>query len=369
MVGESRELADQMPCRRLCVVSDLVHMTAYFGLTIEETALNCFVIMPFAEEFDDVYALIKSTVEGVVAGGTQGRCFRLDESRPAGRITDRLLGELRSASICVADLTHTKPNVMWELGFAMALGKPAILLTQSRQSLPFDIRDMQSIEYSRNRLNATLQSPLRQSLLDTLGAMATVPSQEDPRDIALGALLTEVSELKGMVGDIVRTWKGNEPKDPQSPAELQALAGHWFNTESHSSVYLRQVRGELVAPYCFGGDDHLTGVYYGWQRTGEFWFARYIWLDADLSGFSFLRMESVDRMRGAWWSSEYEKASPDTPPRSAGVPANWIRQSRGNAPLWAEDFFQKVQREGLASILTNHSESAQPTRNRPKRRR
>ena len=182
--------------------------------------MNCFVIMPFAAEFDDVYALIKSTVESVAAGDTPGRCFRLDESRPAGRITDRLLGELRSASICVADLTDTKPNVMWELGFAMALGKPAVIVTQNLQSLPFDIKDMQSIEYDRNRLNATLQAPLRQSMLDTLGAMAagTGPSKDDQRDVALGALLTEVSELKGMVGDIVRTWKGNEPKDLQSPA-------------------------------------------------------------------------------------------------------------------------------------------------------
>lgn len=314
--------------------------------------LNCFVIMPFAAEFDDVYALIKSTVEGVATGGAQGRCFRLDESRPAGRITDRLLGELRSASICIADLTGTKPNVMWELGFAMALGKPVILVTQNLQTLPFDIKDMQSIEYNRTRLNATLQTALRKSLLDTLGAMATVPSQEDQRDVALGALLTEVAELKGMVGDIVRTWKSSEPNDAQSPADFEALVGHWFNTESQSNVYIRKVRGELVAPYCFGGNDNLTGVYFGWQRTGEYWFARYIWMEADLSGFSFLRMESVDRMRGAWWSSEYEHMSSDEPPRSAGVPANWIRKPQAVAPAWAEEFFQKVQREGLASILT-----------------
>jgi hypothetical protein len=323
--------------------------------------------MPFAAEFDDVYALIKSTVESVAAGGTPGRCFRLDESRPAGRITDRLLGELRSASICVADLTDTKPNVMWELGFAMALGKPAVIVTQDLRSLPFDIKDMQGIEYDRNRLNATLQAPLRQSLLDTLGAMATEPKKDDQRDVALGALLTEVSELKGMVGDIVRTWKGSEPKDLQSPAELQALVGHWFNTESQSHVYIRQIRGELVAPYCFGGDDSLTGVYFGWQRTGDYWFARYMWLEADLSGFSFLRMESVDRMKGAWWSSEYEKASLETPPRSAGVPANWIRKTGGDAPGWAEEFFGRVQREGLASILTKRSELAEPIRRKPRK--
>ena len=49
--------------------------------------MNCFVIMPFAADFDDVYAVIKATVE-TAAVDIEGRCFRLDESRPAGRITD-----------------------------------------------------------------------------------------------------------------------------------------------------------------------------------------------------------------------------------------------------------------------------------------
>jgi hypothetical protein len=73
--------------------------------------MNCFVIMPFAEEFDDVYGVIKQVVESAT-GTNDGRCFRLDEARPAGRITDRLLGELRSATLCVADITGAKPNVI-----------------------------------------------------------------------------------------------------------------------------------------------------------------------------------------------------------------------------------------------------------------
>ena len=42
--------------------------------------MNCFVIMPFAEDFDDVYGVIKQAVESATANN--GRCFRLDEARP-----------------------------------------------------------------------------------------------------------------------------------------------------------------------------------------------------------------------------------------------------------------------------------------------
>lgn len=322
--------------------------------------MNCFVIMPFAADFDDVYAVIKSTVEGITKE-KRGRCFRLDESRPAGRITDRLLTELRSATICIADLTENKPNVMWEVGFAMALEKPTILVTQDLAALPFDIKDMQSIEYNRNRLSATLGSPLKQSLLDTLGILALdVPAPGSTDAATVGTLLSEVAQLKNMVAEAVNAWKSDSLPVPQaSPPQLNSLSGHWLNTESGSNVYSRVVRGELVSPYCFGSDTKLTGVYFGWRRTGDYWFARYQWVDSDIAGFTFLRMESLEKMSGAWWSSEQETHGEETPPRNAGVPACWIKQSGTPTPSWAQELFKEVEREGLASWLAKRRQVLQ----------
>ena len=38
---------------------------------------------------------------------------------------------------------------MWEMGYAMALGKPLIVVTQNSQDVPFDLKDMQSLQYDR----------------------------------------------------------------------------------------------------------------------------------------------------------------------------------------------------------------------------
>jgi hypothetical protein len=313
--------------------------------------MNCFVIMPFATDFDDVYSVIKNTVEGS-ADSIKGRCFRLDESSPAGRITDRLVAELRSATICIADLTENKPNVLWELGFAMALEKPTIIVTQSVATLPFDIRDMQSIEYTRTHLSTTLIAPLRQSLLDTLGTLSTKKvAPEKLNDITVGSLMHEVSQLKNIVAEAVNAWRPDGPPTERSQRELLPLVGHWFNTDSKSHVYSRVIRGELVSPYCYGGNEVMTGVYFGWRRTGEYWFARYQWLQSKISGFSFLRMDALDVMSGAWWSSDQETAGADFPPQSAGVPAKWIKQTDYATPPWADEFFRKVEHEGLASLL------------------
>jgi hypothetical protein len=130
--------------------------------------MKCFVIMPFATEFDDVYQAIRNSVESSVPG-EQILCRRLDEIKGAGRITDDLLRELQESAICVADLTGSKPNVMWEVGYAMALNKPLLFVTQNLDALPFDIMLMRTIGYDRHSLAKTLSKPLADAFRATLG--------------------------------------------------------------------------------------------------------------------------------------------------------------------------------------------------------
>lgn len=316
--------------------------------------MNCFVIMPFAPEFDDVYAVIKSSVESVGPEGSR-RCFRLDESRPAGRITDRLLAELRSATLCVADLTGTKPNVMWEVGFAMALSKPTIVVTQDVNGLPFDLKDMQSIPYDRNRLSVSLAGPLRRSILDTLGNLSAsadaAPTAGGPSAESFGALLAEMAQLKEMVSEAVHAWKSEATDPKQGQSETLQIAGNWINKQSGSHLYSRFVQGELITPYCYGGNTELTGVYYDWRRIGDYWFARYKWLGNEPSGFTFLRQQNTDVLTGAWWDADHEARGVDGPPKHAGVSSTWVRQAYSDPAAWAQALLDEVARNGLPAVF------------------
>jgi hypothetical protein len=130
--------------------------------------VKCFVIMPFAKDFDDVYATVQRAV-GTVREG-QAQCLRLDEVKAAGRITDDLVRELNESAICIADLTGCNPNVMWEVGYAMALRKPVIFISQDVASLPFDLRVMRTIAYHRHSLGDSLEHELAGAFRETLGA-------------------------------------------------------------------------------------------------------------------------------------------------------------------------------------------------------
>jgi hypothetical protein len=130
--------------------------------------ISCFVIMPFSSGFNDVYDVIQTSSSAAVSDETI-KCKRLDEVNSAGRISDDLLKELHDCNICIADVSGNNPNVMWEVGFAMALNKPVILITQDIEKIPFDIKDLRCIHYDRQSLALTLKSKLIKAISETLG--------------------------------------------------------------------------------------------------------------------------------------------------------------------------------------------------------
>jgi hypothetical protein len=141
--------------------------------------------------------------------------------------------------------------------------------------------------------------------------------------------------------------RASQQGESRSVSGLNSLQGAWVSAETQSHVYAKMVNGELLAPYCYGGDDGLTGVYSGWRRAGEYWFARYAWLDGTFSGFAFMKEESVGLLTGAWWDDRDQPLTLDSPPEKHGVGATWKRMPSMEFPSWANRFIEEVERDGL----------------------
>jgi len=102
-----------------------------------------FVLMPFEASFNDVYKLgIKPAAEGAGA-----YCERIDEQIFAESILARIYNQIGKADVVVADMTGRNPNVFYEVGYAHALGKTAILLTKNAEDIPFDLKHYPHIVY------------------------------------------------------------------------------------------------------------------------------------------------------------------------------------------------------------------------------
>jgi hypothetical protein len=102
-----------------------------------------FVLMPFSEAFTDVYELgIKAACKNVGA-----YCERVDEQIFDGNILERVYNQIAKADIIIAEMSGRNPNVFYETGYAHALNKRVILLTQNAEDIPFDLKHFPHIIY------------------------------------------------------------------------------------------------------------------------------------------------------------------------------------------------------------------------------
>jgi nucleoside 2-deoxyribosyltransferase len=107
---------------------------------------RCCVFQPFDKgqfdkRFDDTIA------PAIEDAGLEP--YRVDRDPGATILIDTLHEEIRGATVCFADITSHNPNVMYELGYAIALGKDIVLVsTKDAPKFPFDIQHRQVITYS-----------------------------------------------------------------------------------------------------------------------------------------------------------------------------------------------------------------------------
>ncbi len=111
---------------------------------------ECCVLMPFADDFKNVYAAIKSAIEG---GQVCFHCTRADEFLRGGSVMSDILTLIGRAEIIVADLTKKNPNVFYELGIAHMVKdkEKVIIITQDPVGdVPFDVSHLRRLPYDNS---------------------------------------------------------------------------------------------------------------------------------------------------------------------------------------------------------------------------
>lgn len=99
-----------------------------------------FVAMPF-KGYEEPYAEIIGPM------GDLARIVRGDNRSGPGSITAQIERDIQEADVVVAEVTATNANVFFEVGYAMAIGKPVILLARRGRKLPFDVNAYRCVYY------------------------------------------------------------------------------------------------------------------------------------------------------------------------------------------------------------------------------
>jgi hypothetical protein len=106
---------------------------------------RCFTVMPFnSVELNDVYEyFIKPAIENKC----DLNCIRGDDVFGSNIIMDDIRESIENSRLIIADLTGRNPNVFYEVGIAHTLKKDVLLISQTLDDVPFDLRHMRVLIY------------------------------------------------------------------------------------------------------------------------------------------------------------------------------------------------------------------------------
>ncbi len=234
-------------------------------------------------------------------------------------------------------------------------GKRPILVSHGEFRLPFDLQDVEHIRYDRARLNRTLEGRLTKAMRDRVQHISARGSTHT-EPVAHMGLAHAMVQAMAPNPDFLKMLAAGLPR--HTPCEIadglktSELVARWIEELSGSSAYVAEVNGQLIAPYCFGGDDEVSGVYFDWRPMNGWYYAKYRWRHAPISGFSFLRPVSRDVMCGAWWyEGEAVNDPANAPDPASGYTSSWRRAKDAPIPAWAKKLIEEVRSHGLETVL------------------
>lgn len=126
---------------------------------------DIFMVMPFREKYN---AIFENVIRPVTAdlNLTIKRGDEFNSTR--GSIMQEVWAALNACKLVIVETTEINANVYYELGIAHTLGKPAILLSQTKEveALPFDLRHLRFLVYEDTvEGGKALEASLRQSII------------------------------------------------------------------------------------------------------------------------------------------------------------------------------------------------------------
>ncbi|MBY0311701.1 MAG: nucleoside 2-deoxyribosyltransferase [Phycisphaerales bacterium] len=144
---------------------------------------SCFVIQPFDHgKFDRRYGDVFKPA--IVGAGF--RPDRVDEDHGADIPIERIEQGIRNADLCFADISTDNANVWFEVGFAIACGRPLCLVCSDERegAFPFDVRHRRIIKYATG--SSSDFSAAQSAITERLKAIGASISQQtrSPAEVA-----------------------------------------------------------------------------------------------------------------------------------------------------------------------------------------
>lgn len=202
---------------------------------------ECFVLMPFTTEFDLIYEhVLRPAIEEVDLVPN-----RADQIYGSRRIMRDVWNKIRTARIVIAELTGRNANVLYELGMAHAIGKPFIIITNSMDDVPFDLKDLRCIVYNKD--HPKWGDSLKNNVARTMKAVLNEIDEHGP-------LFTEI-ETEPPYAPVEAKALDDSTGTQEQAEEVLNIAGEWIlneiwqDAEDHQTRWTIEQNGNLITGF------------------------------------------------------------------------------------------------------------------------
>jgi hypothetical protein len=171
-----------------------------------------FMLMPFGTDWH-LYERVKSAVQDVI----KLTCIRADDIPGAGfDLLEKIHIAIERSELVIAEVSDRNPNVFYELGFAVGIKKPILLLAQRNVEIPSDLRGRELILHTDDRngvevFTRELRNHLQGRLNSQIALLRDMLEAERPQPayiVASPKYPTEESRITGQPRDY-RTFGDN----------------------------------------------------------------------------------------------------------------------------------------------------------------
>jgi len=120
---------------------------------------DCFVMMQFSGNHQNqIFSKVEEAIERLNRTSTSKyniRVARADLSKPLSitSLEDHLKNHIDNCDFAIAEISQLNPNVMFELGYAVGIDKPVIILVQKGTEVPADFSGRLYFEYQLDQLD------------------------------------------------------------------------------------------------------------------------------------------------------------------------------------------------------------------------
>ena len=159
----------------------------------------CFVIMPFSatkrcstEEWTDIF---ENVHKPAIIGSRLGYKCERSKIRTGAFIKDILM-QLNQADVVLADLTDMNPNVFYELGVRHTLRTRTILVSQTMDDVPSDLKQYGVITYNTTPNGVTEYKKEISKILKDIRNNPDRPDNPVSDYLNLKTIVTDLSEAK-----------------------------------------------------------------------------------------------------------------------------------------------------------------------------